>query len=159
MRDAGRLHLVFIVLLSTAVRVQAQDTPTTPEADAPPVVVVSEKSPVAAGVLEWVLPTLGYGYAGNWTRGIPPALVRITGATLVLSQYGLPGFGEPQPCEGECVVGVVMAVGATIWAIVDAGRTASRENARRRDTIFGSAAMPTLGPTGRGIGLRISVGF
>jgi len=154
------LGLAFVVLLAAVVRAEAQDAPVPQETGGPQVVVIAEKSPVAAGVLEWTLPTLGYGYAGDWTRGVPSALVRIAGVALFLPHLGSAFlFVEPPSCESKCVAGAVMLVGGTIWAIVDAGRTASRENARRRDAVLGSTVMPILGPTGRGIGVRISVGI
>lgn len=134
----------------------AQDVPTA-DGDSASVVVVSEKSPVAAGVLEWVFPTIGYAYAGNWTRGLPSGLVRITGAVLIVSQQFVI-FGEPPPCRDECVAGAIMLVGGTVWAIIDAGRTASKENERRRASLLGASVAPTFGPAGAGLAFRVPIG-
>ncbi len=159
MTQLCRMAWVCGILLITAVGARAQEGPTTRGGgDAQSVAVVSEKSPVAAGVLEWAFPTLGYAYAGNWSRGVPSALVRITGLVLFMEdQFVI--FGEPPPCEGQCVLGVAMALGGTIWAIVDAGRTATRENERKRASVLGATVVPTYGPAGPGIGLHVPVGW
>jgi hypothetical protein len=146
------------LILVTVAGTQAQDSPPSRNDDAPSVLAISEKSAVAAGVLEWVFPTLGYGYAGDWSRGLPSALVRIAGIFLIIDhQFVI--FGEPPPCQGQCILGTVMAVGGSIWAIVDAGRTANRENERRRAAVLGATVVPTYSPSGAGISVHVPVGW
>lgn len=146
-----------IVLFFATGRVQAQDAPPAPDGEDTTAVAVSDKSPVTAGVLEWFVPTLGYAYAGNWSRGIPPALVRVTGVILIFSQQFVL-FDEPPPCRGECLAGVALLLGGTVWAIVDAGNTATRQNARRRASLLGGTVVPTFGPAGPVISFSLSVG-
>lgn len=38
--------------------------------------VVGARSPLVAGLLEFYVPTVGYAYAGDWTRGLLPTAVR-----------------------------------------------------------------------------------
>ena len=146
------------ILLALAAEIQAQDTSGAPEGDTRQVVVVSEKSALGAAALEWFIPTVGYAYAGSWSRGIPSGLVRVGGLVLMASQQ-LVLFGEPPPCRDRCVVGAAVFAAATIWAMVDAGRTAGRENEKRRAAASGVALVPTFGDAGPGLGLRIPVGW
>lgn len=135
--------------------VVGQDT-TMVATDATPVVVVSQKSPVLAGVLEWLVPTVGYAYAGNWARGVPPAAVRITGFILLAAdQFTV--FGSPPPCRTQCIVGATMAIGGTIWSIVDAAATASRENGKRRRALRGPPVTLMVVPGRGAVGLRIRI--
>jgi hypothetical protein len=146
------------LLFVLATSLQAQDTSGAPPTAATQVVVISEKSALAAGVLEWAIPTVGYAYAGNWSRGILPAVVRIGGLLLVIEQQFVI-FGAPPPCEGQCILGLAMAVGGTVWAVVDAGRTAGRENERRRSAALGATLVPTFGAAGPGLGVSVPVGW
>ena len=141
--------------LARAPGARAQDRPQAPNEDAPQVVVISEKSPFVAGVLEvFVLPTVGYAYAGNWSRGIPSALVRIVGLGLVVEQQ-FTIFGKPPPCEGQCVVGAVLYGVGTIWAAIDAAGTAKRENEKRRERAVGVAVLPNIHSFGASHAVRI----
>ena len=142
------------ILLALATSLQAQDTSRAPASNTAQVVVISEKSAVGAGVLEWAIPTVGYAYAGNWSRGIPSALIRIAGGLLVIDQQFVI-FGDPPPCEGQCILGGAMALGGTIWAVIDAGGTARRENERRRQAARGPMVVPTFGEAGPGLSVRI----
>ena len=154
MRYVSGTGLFVLVVLISAVRVHAQCAPSTPDA-AIPSIVVSGKSPVTAGYLELLLPTLGYGYAGNWSRGIPSALVRITGLGLAFNASNTTGRARTE------ALGLAIFGAGAIWAVIDASRTASRENARRREAVLGGTVMPTLGlgPTGTGVGLHVSIGL
>ena len=119
----------------------SQANPSFPARDLPQVAVISEKSPFLAGTLEITLPTLGYAYAGDWTRGLPSAGVRILGLLLwgeQLSPYG------PPPCDAKCVAGGVMLIGGLIWAAKDAAGTARRTNEGRRAEALGAIVLPTL---------------
>ena len=135
--------IALLLSLAVATGARAQDPPTAPNQDAPRVVVISEKSPFGAGVLEvFTLPTIGYAYAGNWRRGIPSGLVRVGGMGLVMSQQ-LTFFGDPPPCRDLCVAGAVMLGLGTIWALIDVVGTTKRENEKRRLRAGGVARPPS----------------
>ena len=114
------------------------------------------KSPVLAAALEVAIPTFGYAYAGDWSRGIPLALVRVVGVGLVIEQqWCLCIFEEPPPCEGRCIVGVAMAIGGAVWAAIDAASTARRQNERRGFPPRGPTVLPTFGAAGSGLSVHI----
>ena len=154
MAAVRRVHMAWGVLLLLPVHAGAQVTERVPS-DSVQTIVVTEKSAFAAGALEYLIPTVGYAYAGNWSRGILPNLVRVGGLALVVSQQ-LTVFGEPPPCEGRCTVGLVMALGGTVWAIVDAVNTAKRENQRRR-AAAGVVIVPTLDQDRPGAAISVAV--
>jgi hypothetical protein len=123
--------------------------------DPPRVVVVPGKSPFLAGALEIItLPTIGYAYAGNWTRGFPSAAVRILGFALWREQL----YWSPPPCQAQCIAGAIMLYGGWIWAASDAAGTARRTNEERRTEALRGAVLPTLhrGSLGVQIQLRVS---
>ena len=135
--------IALLLSLAMATDARAQDRPQALNEDAPQVVVISEKSPFAAGVLEVLtLPTIGYAYAGNWRRGIPSGLVRLGGVGLVASQQ-FTIFGDPPPCRDRCVAGAVILGLGTIWALIDAVGTTKRENEKRRERAGGVAHAPS----------------
>jgi hypothetical protein len=118
-----------------------------------------QRNPTTAGVLEALtIPTLGYAYAGNWARGLPPAMIQLLGVGLILEQqYCLCIFEDPPPCEGACTAGIILVVGARLWAMVDASSTAKRSNARAQGSLSGSRMMPILSPTRAGVSFRIPI--
>jgi hypothetical protein len=119
----------------------------------------SHKSPLAAGLLEWfTVPTVGYAYAGDWSRGIPSGLVRLTGFGLVLSAVNV---DEPvdDACGGRCALGLAMFLGGSAWAVIDAVNTAERENDRRRSTSAGVSALPTIVDGRVGFRVQIALGL
>ncbi len=143
--------------LTVATDSRARDRLGAADDDAPQVVVISEKSPFLAGALEVLtLPTIGYAYAGNWSRGIPSALVRIVGFGLVAEQQ-FTVFGSPPPCEGQSQAGLALAVVGTIWAVIDAAGTARRTNEKCRAEAQRLALIPTFGAGGPGltVGIRM----
>ena len=126
---SARTLMALLLSLAVAPGARAQDRPQAPNEDASQVVVISEKSPFAAGVLEvFTLPTIGYAYAGNWRRGIPSGLVRLGGLGLIISQQ-LTIFGDPPPCRDRCVAGAV------IFGLDDLGphRCRGHHEARKRE--------------------------
>lgn len=117
---------------------------------------VSEKGPGTAAFLEWLVPTAGYAHAGNWVRGVPPALVSIGGLVIYLEdQFQI--FGNRPPCEAQCVAGIVLMAGSRFWAIIDAAAEAKRFNARL-GVLSDLSIAPDFGPNGLGVGLRIPLG-
>ena len=146
------LTLTQALILATSVQAQER-----PAADTPQGAVVSTRSPALAGTLELLtLPTVGYAYAGNWLRGVPSALLQVVGVGLVIEQqFCLCIFEEPPPCEGQCILGIAMAIGGRVWAVIDAAATARRANEDRRTAALGPVLVPTFGGAGPGLGVRI----
>lgn len=149
-----------LLLLAAPPALFGQDPHPEPDTASGPVVVISEKSPSGAAMLEWLLPTAGYGYAGDWSRGIPPGFVRVAGIAMVFTdQFTI--LGDPPPCEGTCVAGMILAVGGTLWSVLDAAATARRTNERLREEAPSHMSIsPVRGPDGTGmrIGMRLPVG-
>ena len=140
---SARTLIALLLYLAMAPAARAQDRPQAPNEDAPQVVVISEKSPFAAGGLEvFTLPTIGYAYADNWRRGIPSGLVRLGGIGLIVSQQ-LTIFGDPPPCLDLCVAGTVIFSLGTIWAVIDVVGTTKRENEKRRERAGAMAGAPS----------------
>jgi hypothetical protein len=152
--------LISLLLLLTIPRaLSGQDPEPGPDPVSEPV-VVSEKSPFAAGVIEWALPTAGYAYAGDWSRAIPSGIVRVAGFAMVVGQQ-FTIFGDPPPCEGTCIAGAILLAGGTLWGVLDAAATARRTNERLREEALSRVSIsPVRGPDGTGmrIGLRLPVG-
>jgi hypothetical protein len=144
------------ILVSSPAGLCGQDAAQEPAGDTARVVAISKKYPIAAGVLEFLYPTAGYAYAGNWSRGFPPALVRVTGAVL-LAEFAI-GYMAALPCTARCATGAAMYFGGTIWAVFDAGATATRTNVRKLEASGGISVYPTLGQEGFGVGARVPVG-
>lgn len=116
------------------------------------------KSAWTAGVLEGLLPTLGYGYAGSWTDGIVPGVVRMGGAVAMLwgvtetlsREPGDPDAGSG--CTRKCTWGAVAMTVGWVWGVVGASKTA-RERPEHPAT-----ALARLAPRGR-LSLGFRVGF
>jgi len=118
-----------------------------------------EKSPATAGLLEaFTLPTLGYAYAEQWSRGLLPALGQVTGILLVAEQqYCLCIFEEPPPCDGQCVAGIVLAVGSRLWAVIDASATVRRRRASAGIAEPGVMVAPSFRHGRVGVAFRMGV--
>lgn len=151
-------RLILLLILLAAPRTLAGQNPELEPEPAP--VVVSEKSAFAAGAIEWFVPTGGYAYAGDWSRGIPSGVVRLAGFAMIAEQQ-FTIWGDPPPCEGTCVAGVILAAGGTLWGVLGAAATARRTNERLRGEALARVSVsPVRGPDGTGvrIGMRLSVG-
>jgi hypothetical protein len=117
--------------------------------------VVGDRSPLAAGLLEWfTIPTVGYAYAGDWSRGIPSALVRVAGAALALPRINIHVREPGSVCPGLCAVGLFMVLGGHVWATIDAARTTTRMNEQRRASPRVSV-LPRVDEQGAGIAVRV----
>jgi hypothetical protein len=116
--------------------------------------VPGTRSPVAAGFLEYIIPTAGFAYGGDWRRGLLPNALRIGGLVLVVSRSELGLFGTESECQTECKAGFVLAVVGSIWAIAGAVDTTNEFNDRLR----AASAQVTISPFAGGglsIGLRV----
>lgn len=132
------IALCFAAFASTPSRASAQDVGPLPH----------HHSPVAAGVIEWFLPTAGFAYAGDWSRGMLPNVVRIGAWVGLLATSNNPD----DSCEGSCQIWGTAVIGATIWSVIGAVRTAGDHNAGNRDT----ASRFFIGPDSQG-GLSVGV--
>lgn len=110
---------------------------------------VAERSGVAAGVFEYLIPTVGHAYAGKWSRGVVPAAVRITGALMFLESME---DGDDDETLGS--VGLLMALGGTVWSIWSAVDTAKGFN---KGQLTRTSLIVT--PADRGVGLGARIAF
>lgn len=78
------------------------------------------KSTVVAAGLEYFIPTLGHAYAGDWSRGAPPALLLVAGAVVAGLGYGR--CIDERGCEG-LLAGVGTMAAGKVWGIWSAVRT------------------------------------
>ena len=85
------------------------------------------KSAVAAGALEYLVPTLGHAYAGDWDKGLPPLLVFVAGIAVAIE-------GSDHCVEGErcamLLAGVATMVTGKVWGIYSAVRLARSSRAK-----------------------------
>jgi hypothetical protein len=108
-----------------------------------------EHSPTASALLEFVFPTAGFAYAGDWHRGFLPNAFRIAATIGVAAQE------SGDECEDECAVWAVALLGTTVWAMVEAVRTAKDYNAVIREPA--SLLLVEPGPYGGvSMGLRLT---
>lgn len=98
----------------------------------------SARSPVAAAVVELYVPLLGYHYAGDWKRGIPPAVLWTAGvAGLAYASKCVPGDrreGCSRTREAAGELGWAAAAISRLWGAVGAFRTAREHNRNRPDS-------------------------
>lgn len=86
-----------------------------------------EKSEMTAAFYEYLLPALGHAYAGDWQRGVPPALVSLAGAGLAL--HGLEACFSETSC-GILGFGLAVAFAGRLWGISSAIQTTRAYNQR-----------------------------
>jgi hypothetical protein len=112
----------FLLLL-----VLAAATADSAAAQADTVFVGNRHSPWASGILELIVPTAGFAYAGDWTRGFLPNAFRIA-STIGFSVTA--DGPEEDVCQDDtaCNVWAIATLGTTVWAIVGAVQTANDHN-------------------------------
>ncbi len=99
------------------------------------------RSPLAAGALDFFVPIAGHAYAGNWTRGIPSAVVSLISAGVAAGAAGqctgevLGAIfeAEKDPCSDEAStlnVALVVFAASRVWGAVSAAATANAHNRR-----------------------------
>lgn len=132
---------ILVVALPATAEGQAADT----------VFVGTEHSPWTSGFLEFVFPTAGFAYAGDWKRGLLPNAFRV-GALI--------GFAETyddatDTCEDDCTAWSIALLATTVWAIVGAAQTATDYNAAVREPSSTLLVEPSSWG-GLSVGLRIA---
>ncbi len=118
-----RPHVLFTALAMLAAPLAAQTPADTLPAGRP---APPARSPLLAGAAEYLVPTLGHAYAGDWERGLPPAGLAVLGAGITIA-----GFHD---CLDETGCDLFLAGIATfaagklwgIWSAVDAARDRNR---------------------------------
>jgi hypothetical protein len=110
------------------------------------------REPIVAGAMEWFIPFLGYAYAGDERAGVYPNLVLFGGIGLMIAALGCDVDDWAFDCETMFGVGASAAVVGKVWAVVGAGRAASRRNSGPR-TLPEFGIVPTRGG-GWGLELR-----
>lgn len=138
---AGALCLLSVLAWPSPARGQAADT----------VYVGSRHSAFAAGFLEFVFPTAGFAYAGDWTRGFLPNAVRIGSGIAFDVSYDEATY----ECDDACTVWAVGFLAATVWAIVGAVRTAHDYNETIRTQPPSSLLLEPSPGGGWSVGLRL----
>jgi hypothetical protein len=130
----GGISIILVALLAslpTPVESQADPQPEHQSAES----VGSRHSPALAGVLEYLIPTVGHAYAGDWGRGIVPNVVRIGG--LVVAVAGMEEkesvylFAPKLECTTVCAIGIGVGLVGTVWAVWSAVKTANEINDKR----------------------------
>ncbi len=139
---------VFLFLTATSVSGQ-QPGDTARVSDAVPF-----KDWPVAFTLELFVPTLGHAYAGDFDRGIAPALVTGVGVGLVaLAYHRNPDLGANWFYVG--LVGLGAVAGGKTWGMVSAVRTTLDHNRALRERVTPTLA---LTPDGRAL-IGVSVRF
>lgn len=112
----------------------------------------SERSPVLSGALELFVPTAGFGYAGDWRRGVLPNVIRIGSlAGLLVSDVCESDNGN----DGACAALAATLAISNIWAIVGAVNTARDRNRAVGATSPGLALFPGPSTGSFSIGLAL----
>lgn len=138
-RIAAGVGFLMVVAAIMPATVSAQNEPLEPHTP----------NAFGAGLLEWLVPTAGYAYAGDWTAGLVPNGVRIGGLVMLFAGYDEAG----EQCGSTCAVGAFAGIAGTIWAIAGAASTAANRSARVRE----SGSPLIVGPSrsgGLAVGLR-----
>lgn len=150
--------LVLLALASLGLPLTAAGQTADSPAPHPAPVIIQERSPALAAVLDVFVPTAGFAYAGSWKRGLPSGAVRVVGIALTAEHIVGTPLGSGVDCEASCVLGQVLLVGGTIWAGWDAAATARRNNERDRARALGVTVAPST-TGGVQVGLRLASPF
>ena len=113
---------LWVVLLLLALHPASAESQAQTQPDPTLLSVQGERSPVAAGILEWFVPTAGFGYAGDWSRGIWPNALRLGGTVLFFTTLFEDStlFSDEWECGAACKTGLVISAVGGIWAIAGA---------------------------------------
>lgn len=115
------------------------------------------KSPALAGVLgALAYPIVGFGYADNqWGRGAGVTAVELGGFYLFATNVVTGPYASIEECNGACVLGAAVGIGAMVYGIVGPIRAAKARNRRIRETRLRRV---TVGPSlTKGIGFSAGI--
>ena len=147
MKPSAPLLVPVLCLLLVVVPAGAQSTDSVGDT----VYVGRSHSPIAAGVIEFVLPSAGFAYAGDWKRGFLPNVIRLATGIGFEQTYDK----NNDTCEiAACNVWAVLFLASTIWSIVGAVNTAGDHNATFRRSAGLSVESAPFG--GISFGLRVT---
>lgn len=155
-----RRTLVVLALLAFAPPASAQQ--------APQVVFVQEKNPVAAGIFSILIPGAGQAYNGQWNKawgfflGVGLGAVATSEASANEDadcdqrtaewEASNPPVGSSISCSKKTSAALTMAtLGLWVWNVIDAPRSANKLNAEARARV-----QPTVARDGR-VGLQVSI--
>jgi hypothetical protein len=144
-------RFVFPLMLAAATA-----DPVSAQADAV-FVVGTRHSPWAVGLLELAVPTAGFAYAGDWTRGFPPNAFRLASliGLYVAADGSFEGY-QYHGCRNEtaCNLWTVAVLGTTVWAVVGAVQTARDHNRSPSPQAPPRLLVEPSPPGGLSLGLR-----
>jgi len=117
------------------------------------------KSPAVGVLFEFLLPTLGHAYAGNWKRGLAFKGAQI-GTWIIIDLLGPSEIGRYTGDEGEYAIGISVLI--QIWELIDIGMETKRYNHNLYREIFGKEPPSfslNLQPTYQGANLTLAYKF
>ena len=116
-----------------------------------------KKSEAVALMLELVLPTLGHVYAGDFKRGVIPALVSVGGmAAWMIGAVG--SAFNSNDADNWMRFGAIAAIGGRVWGLVTAPGTAKQFNERLRQKLGIETTSISVGPHGLQLALSVPAG-
>lgn len=115
-------------LLACLVAVIISVSPSVAEAQAGDSVYVGERrSPIAAGIIELIIPTAGYAYAGDWKRSFLPNAFRLI-ATVGYDVADGRVENFDTNCGNTCKGWTTALVATAAWGVVGSVMTAREHN-------------------------------
>lgn len=118
---------------------------------ASPLSAQSTRSSGLAGTLELFIPTAGFAYAGEWTRGLLPNAVRIGSVVGIVSDCD-PDRGD----RGTCAAFAGVLLLSHIWATVGAANTARERNRSLGASDAGFVVLQGPADGALSVGLRLT---
>ncbi len=105
-------------------------------------------SAAAAVGIEYLVPTLGHAYAGDWGRGVPPFIVSLMGGAIAVASVAGCGCLDSSGVDA----GLATLLIGRLWGLYSAYQTAEDHN---------DALVPSLsfGPARETLGVRVVVGL
>ena len=89
------------------------------------------RSEFLAELLEALVPLAGHAYAGDWTRGVFPTMVRVAGGAVAIAHHDFCILWCSTD-DGDIrwfTAGAAVYLGGTLWGVVSARRTVRDRNA------------------------------
>lgn len=138
--DGGRkmsaMKTMFLAAIATSIFSMTPSVASA-QAAADTVYVAERRSPFVAGIIETIIPTAGYAYAGDWKRGFLPnafRLIATVGADIADGR--VENFDTN--CRNTCKGWITAVVATAGWGIVGSVMTAREHN---RNVVRNNAAL------------------